>query len=315
MSGSPEADGRPEVLLVAPVLERLDTALDQNYRLHRLYDAADPARLLADVGPRVRAAVVTGGSGLPDHLWAALPALELIAVFGVGTDKVDLPQAKARGVAVTITEGVLTEDVADLAMALWLAAVRRIPVEDRYVRDGAWERGDPLPLTGSATGSRVGILGLGAIGQAIAVRAAPFARSIAYHSRKPVEGSAYTYFDTAEGLARESDVLFVSVSGGPHSRNLVDRKVIEALGPAGILVNIARGLIIDEPEMLAALQEGRLGAAALDVFVDEPHVPAGFMSLDNVVLLPHRGSATQSTRAGMADSVLNSVNAHFAGRP
>jgi lactate dehydrogenase-like 2-hydroxyacid dehydrogenase len=302
---------KPDLLLTQSLSAALEQALDEAYTVYRLHKQTDPDALLDEVGARVRAVVTGGQTGLPAAVWDRLPALEIIAVHGVGLDAVDLDRAAATGVKVTTTPGVLTDDVADLAIGLWLSLSRRMMTGDRYVREGRWPRHEALPLTARASGRRIGILGLGQIGHAIAARAAPFAAQIAYHSRRPVEGAAYAYADSAVALAARSDVLFVATAGGAGSQELVDAGVLEALGPEGLLINIARGSVVDEVALVAALEAGTIGGAGLDVFVDEPNVPAALLDRDNVVLQPHRGSATAEARAAMGALVLENLAAHF----
>jgi lactate dehydrogenase-like 2-hydroxyacid dehydrogenase len=217
---------------------------------------------------------------------AAMPRLGIVAVNGIGTDAVDLDYARSRGIRVTTTPDVLTDDVADLAMALLLATSRQLCVGDRYVRQGLWGK-QGLPLARKASGKKLGILGLGRIGRAIP--------------------------DLVE-LARWADILVVAASGGMQSRGIVNAAVLDALGPEGMLVNVARGSIVDEPALVAALEQKRLGAAGLDVFVDEPRVPEALWRMENVVLQPHRASATVETRLAMGELVLENLAAHFAGR-
>jgi lactate dehydrogenase-like 2-hydroxyacid dehydrogenase len=295
----------------APVLQQ---ALDATYQVHRLDLAPDPQALLAEVGPAIRAVVTTGAGGVAKAVVEALPGLELIAIRGVGTDKVDLEHARQRGVRVTTTPGVLTEDVADLAWALLLAASRRVCVADRFVRAGLWPT-QALPLARRVSGKRAGILGLGSIGQAIARRALGFGMSVAYTGRAPRPGVPYPFIASLVELAEASDVLFVAASGNPGTAGIVNAEVLDALGPDGILVNIARGSIIDEAALVEALRSGRIGAAGLDVFQREPQVPEALLTLDNVVLQPHLGSATAECRLDMGNLVLANLEAHFAGRP
>ena len=290
------------MLLKHPALSCLDHIGD-------LYD------LRMEPGPGIRAAI-SGGNGIDAATMDAAPDLEMVALVVVGYDRVDLAHARARGIAVTNTPDVLTDDVADLAIGLMIAVARRLPAQDLYVRQGRWVREGLPPLTRRASGRKIGILGLGRIGQAIAARAQPFASEIGYFSRKPrSEGADYLYFDDVVSLAQWADTLIVAVSGGPATAGLVDKKVIEALGPDGILVNIARGSVVDEPELVAALRDKRLGAAGLDVFADEPNVPEALLGLDNVVLIPHQGSATTETRQAMADLALANLDAFFEGKP
>jgi hydroxypyruvate reductase len=263
----------------------------------------------------IRGVVTTGARGIAAAEIDALPALGVIAVHGVGYDKVDLPRAKARGIAVANTPDVLTDDVADLTIALMLAAVRRVPLYDRFVRDGRWPAEGSPPLTGKFTGCRVGLIGMGRIGKAIAERLVPFRVEIAYHSRHARTELPWRHEPLAHSLAEWCDMLVLAVPGGAETDNLVDAAMIDALGPRGILVNISRGSIVDEPALVAALVDGRLGGAALDVFVDEPNVPQALLQLDNVVLQPHRGSATVETRAAMTDLVIANLAAFYAGEP
>jgi lactate dehydrogenase-like 2-hydroxyacid dehydrogenase len=216
---------------------------------------------------------------------------------------------------VSNTPDVLTEDVADLSVGLLYATVRNIAANDRMVRSGAWTRGEKPQLSGSVTGRRVGILGLGRIGRAIARRLEPVASEIIYHNRRPVTGVTYRYVADIVDFARESDAIIVATSGGPEAQGLVDAAVLDALGPQGVLVNISRGSVVDEDALVAALAERRIGGAGLDVFVNEPHVPEALFAMDHVVLQPHQGSATESTRKAMADLVLANLDAWAAGEP
>ncbi|PVM81177.1 2-hydroxyacid dehydrogenase [Caulobacter radicis] len=300
---------KPDVLQLKALSPQLEAGLEAAYTVHRPYRAADPDALIGEVAGKVRAVVTGGDLGVPAELWDRLSALEIVAVHGVGLDKVDLDIATARGVSVTTTPGVLTQDVAELAIGLWLSLSRRMVSADRYVREGRWPRGERLPLARRATGRTVGILGLGQIGRAIADMAAPFAGQIAYHSRRPVEGVPYAYHASPLDLARAVDVLFLVTPGdaGP----LVDAAVLKALGPDGLLVNVARGSVVDEAALVAALADGTIAGAGLDVFEDEPNAPAALLAMDNVVLQPHRGSATEEARSAMAALVLENLERHF----
>lgn len=277
--------------------------------LNGLYDLRDTP------GPGIRTVVTGGAEGIDAATIDALPDLALIAVCAVGYDKVDVAHARSRGIAVTNTPDVLTDDTADMAIALMYAVFRRIPQYDRYVRAGAWTAKGAPPLGRKLSGKRVGILGLGRIGSAIARRCVPFAGEIAYHSRRPVAGVPYRYAPDVRSLAASVDILVIAVSGGADSANIVDAAVLDALGPDGTLINIARGSVVDETALVTALAEGRLGAAGLDVFAHEPHVPEALLALDNVVLAPHQGSATVETRRAMADLVLANLHAFYAERP
>lgn len=306
-------DVKPDLLLIEPMTPDVETKLDAAYQVHRLFEASDPTTFVRQIGKRVRAIVSGGRTGAGNALVDALPALEIIAINGIGTDAVDLAYARARSVRVTTTPDVLTDDVADMAWALLLATARRICTNDRFVRAGHWIGGHP-PLGTKVTSKALGIVGLGRVGQAIAHRAAGFDMSISYSNPHPVPGVGYRYAPSLEDLARESDFLIVAASGGPQTRGIINRSVLEALGPTGILINVARGSVIDEPALVAALAEGRLGGAGLDVFAHEPEVSQTLWTMDNVVLQPHQASATVETRHAMADLVLGNLAAHFAGK-
>ena len=304
---------KPEILLIEPMMPEVEAQLDAAYQVHRLFAQSNPSALIAEVGPRIRAIVTGGGHGASNELIDALPALEIIAINGIGTDAVDLERARARGVRVTTTPDVLTDDVADMAIALMLAVARRLCPGDRFVREGRWPGGH-VPLGRKLTGKRLGILGLGRVGRAIARRVEGFAMAIAYTDLRPVEGVAYHYHPTLEALAHESDFLAVAAAGGPGSRGIVNAAVLDALGPNGVLVNVARGSVVDEPALVAALSAGRLGGAGLDVFAHEPEVPSALRQMENVVVEPHQASATVETRRAMAELVLRNLEAQFAGR-
>jgi hydroxypyruvate reductase len=238
----------------------------------------------------------------------------MVAVFGVGYDGVDTEAASRRGIPVSHTPDVLTDDVADLALALLLAAARRLLPADRFLRAGRWGR-EALPFATRVSGARLGIVGLGRIGQAIARRAEAFGMHIAYTGRTVKAGVAYAYYPNPQALAAEVDMLVVSTTGGAATRGLIDAAVLEALGPRGILVNIARGSVVDEEALVAALKSGVIAGAGLDVFAHEPHVPAALLEMDNVVLTPHMASATLETRTAMADLVMANLHAHFKAQP
>lgn len=290
------------------------TALEQRFAVHGLPVGADPATL-PPAARYARALVSFGGAGASAAVMDAFPALEIIALFSVGYDKVDIDHARMRGIRVSNTPDVLTDDVADFAIGLLYATVRNIAANDRLIRSGAWERGAVPALSGRVTGKRIGILGLGRIGRAIAIRLEPVASRIMYHNRREVADCGYRYVADPVTLARESDILIVATSGGPEATSLVDAATIEALGPKGVIINISRGAVIDEPAMVTALEQGRIGGAGLDVFAHEPHVPPALLTMDNVVLQPHQASATVETRTAMADLVLANLDAHFAGQP
>jgi lactate dehydrogenase-like 2-hydroxyacid dehydrogenase len=242
----------------------------------------------------------------------ALPKLEIVSVMGVGVDAVDLAQARARGIAVTNTPDVLNDDVADLGIALLLMTARHLALSDRYVRDGRWKRLGNQALATKVSGKRLGIVGMGRIGKVVARRAAAFDMDISYHARNQAD-VPYRYMPDLVAMARAVDFMIVIVPGGPATKGLIGAEVIAALGPQGILVNVSRGSVVDEPALVAALVSGALGGAGLDVFADEPNVPEALLGLDNVVLAPHVGSGTNETRGAMADLVVNNLRAHLSG--
>ncbi|HUN94424.1 MAG TPA: 2-hydroxyacid dehydrogenase [Burkholderiaceae bacterium] len=301
------------LLQLCPLLPALQRELESRYEVLRAFD--DPAReaVAAARGGELRAVVTGGHVGIPSALLQRLPALQLVAINGVGYDKVDLELARSRGVRVTNTPDVLTDDVADLAVGLVIALLRRIPQGDAHVRAGRWPSGE-LPLARKVSSQRFGIFGLGRIGNAIARRLQGFGVAIAYAGRAP-QAVPYRYVETLAQLAAESDVLIIAAAAGPSTRGIVGRDILERLGPRGALVNVARGSIVDEDELVAALSDGRLGGAALDVFANEPDVPAALRALPNVVMTPHVASATTETREAMAALVLRNLEAHFAGLP
>lgn len=307
------AAGSP-VLLLAPLYPPTQAELEAGHRVVRLWEAADAGAQLDAIAADCRVAVTHSGRGIDRATIARLPRLELVANFGVGVDAIDLDACRSRGIAVTNTPDVLTEDVADLALALLLAAVRRIPQGDRFVREGRWAKG-PMGLTQSLQRRKVGIVGLGRIGAAIARRCAAFNTEPGYFGPRRKAGVDYRYFDDIVALARWADVLVAACPGGPDTARLVSRTALEALGPEGVFVNIARGSVVDQPALVELLAAGRLGGAGLDVFDDEPNVPPELLALDNVVLQPHQGSATHPTRAAMGRLVLDNVAAWAAGRP
>jgi hydroxypyruvate reductase len=309
MPGSEKVEVLTAARLWPPMMEALHGAFQVHDRTHQ----SDAAAFLA-AAPRIRAIAASGESKVPRELIGQLPKLEIISVFGVGYDGIDVGAARERGIAVTHTPNVLNDEVADLAIALVLAVSRRLVEADRYVRSGQWAKG-PMPLARKVSGARMGIVGLGRIGMAIAKRAEAFGMTIAYTSRNAKAEAPYRYFPSAEALAAEVDFLVVITPGGAGTRKLIDAKVLAALGKKGYLVNVARGSVVDEQALVEALQNGTIAGAGLDVFENEPQVPSALLALDNVVLTPHVGSATWQTRQAMADLAFGNLEAHFAGRP
>ena len=310
----PVATPEIDVLAVAKLSPLLAPQLAAAYRVHDRLHESD-AEAFGAVAPRIRGIAASGESKVGAELIARLPALEIISVMGVGYDGIDVGAAKARGIQVTHTPNVLNDDVADLAIGLMLCAARQLPAADRYVRSGQWAAAGPMPLARKMSGARLGLVGMGRIGQAIARRASAFGMDIAYTARSARPGVPYRYLPTATALAAESDFLVVITPGGAGTRKLIDAEVLAALGSDGILVNVARGSVVDEAALIDALEQGVIAGAGLDVFENEPHVPARLLALPHVVLAPHIGSATGQTRQAMADLAAANLAAHFAGRP
>lgn len=303
---------RVDILLPVRTRPSLMNALEQSYRVHRAWEAEDPQAFIDQVAPRVRGLVVNGGPA-DEALMRRLPRLELIASYGVGYDGVDARAAARRGVVVTNTPGVLTEEVADLCVGLLLATIRELPQADRHVRSGQW-RTRGFPTTASLRGRTVGIFGLGNIGRAIARRLEGFGVPICYCGRSRQDGVSYIYESDLVKLAQRVDTLICAVPGTPATRHAVNAEVFQALGAEGIFVNIGRGSTVDERALIAALESRTILAAGLDVFETEPHVPEKLLTMDNVVLLPHVGSGSTVTQEAIARLVLENVVSWFEGR-
>ncbi|KAL8458278.1 hypothetical protein ACS0TY_035958 [Phlomoides rotata] len=302
------------VLMMCPMNNYLEQELDKRFKLFRYWTQPRQREFLTQQADSIRAVVGNATAGADAELIGALPKLEIVSSFSVGLDKVDLIKCKEKGIRVSNTPDVLTDDVADLAIGLMLAVMRRICECDKYVRSGAWKSGD-FKLTSRFSGKRIGIIGLGRIGLAIAKRAEAFDCPISYHSRSEKPNTSYKYYASVVELASNCDILVVACALTPETKHIVNREVIDAVGPNGVLINIGRGPHVDEPELVSALVEGRLGGAGLDVFEKEPQVPEQLFGLENVVLLPHVGSGTEETRIAMADLVLGNLEAHFSNKP
>lgn len=306
------ATEKPAVLVVWPNRPKAMAELEASYRLVHLWQATEPEALLEAEGRAIRAIVTTGERGASARLMDRLPGLEIVACFGVGYDGIDVEACKARGVRVTNTPDVLSRDVADMGLGLILMTLRRMAEADRFVRAGKWLEGSH-PLGTCTAGKKLGILGMGRIGLELAKRGQVLDMLVGYHNRKERADVELPWFASAVELARWADVLAVACPGGTATRNLVDAEVLEALGPEGWLVNIARGSVVDEPALVKALQEGKIKGAGLDVFADEPRVPEVLLGMENVVLQPHNASATEETRDAMAGLVVANLAAHFRG--
>lgn len=304
-----------ELLLTTRIPSPAMEMLEADYLCHRLYEAPDRARLLAEVGPRVRGIASFAHGGVDAALIAALPKLEIISHYGDGTEKIDLVAARERGVVVANVVGLVEACVADTAIALMLNVMRRFVYADRFVRTGLWTAPGTFPPATSIGGKTLGVLGLGGIGIEVARRAEAFGMTVRYHNRKPREGVGYPWDPDPVSLARHSDVLVVAVPGGPATERLVDAAVLDALGPRGYVINVARGSVIDEPLMIDYLQQGRLAGAGLDTMQNEPRIDPRLVGMESVVLSPHAGTYTVETRRAMADRQLENLRRHFAGQP
>lgn len=308
---------KPEILQLSPILiPSISHRLDELYTVHRLFEQNDKDGYIRTVGPAIRGVISGGHTGISNALMAQLPNLKVVAINGVGTDAVDLAYARERGIAVTATFGALTEDVADLAIGLLIATCRGICAGDRIVREGGWAKNPhpgAIPLSRRFSGMRVGIVGMGRVGRAVAQRAAAFGCPVAYTDLQRMDDVAHPFFANPVALARDSDAL-VLAAAADKAEGIIDAEVLDALGKGGFLVNIARGKLVNEPDLVAALQEGRIAGAGLDVFVDEPHVPAPLRAMDQVVLQAHRASATIETRTAMGEMVLASLAQALAGQ-
>ncbi len=304
---------KPDVLIRSAIRPNQMQALEQAFTLHRLDKAADPAAFLTEVGPRIRGVVTNGGAAVGRDIIDHLPAVEIVATSSVGTDHLDLAAFAERGVVATNTPEVLNDDVADLALGLILTTHRRMIEADAWVRSRDWANEGAFPLTTALAHRRLGIVGLGGIGMAVAERAEAFKMEIGYTARGPKDVS-YQHFDSPMTLAEWSDILVLCVPGSPETAGLVDAEVLNALGPGGILINIARGSVVDEPALVTALRDGLIAGAGLDVFADEPSPPTELLDLANVVLSPHHASGTVRTRDRMAQLVVDNLLNWFSDR-
>lgn len=307
---------RPEILQMGSYPLWDQEPLEEAYTVRRYFEASDKARFLADHGPDIRAIVTRGDLGASRAVIEACPALEVISVYGVGFDAVDLDACRERGIKVSNTPDVLTDDVADLAVAMMLAQARSVPGAETWVRSGDWAAKGSFALQTRVSGRRAGVLGLGRIGMEVARRLRGFGMDIAYSARGPKAGAEdFNYIPDALELARHSDFLFVTLAASAETRHIVNADVIAAVGPQGMIINVSRAANIDEIALLDALETKALGSAALDVFEGEPQINPRFLALDNVLLQPHQGSATHETRRAMGQLVRDNLACHFAGKP
>ena len=305
---------RTDILMTAPMMPIVIEALDKAVTLHRLWEQTDKEAFLKEFGPRIRGVATSTLFGRVDaSLLDRLPNVEIVSSFGVGYDNVDAAEAARRNIVVTNTPGVLDDEVADLTLGLLLATLRKIPQADRYLREGQWLRAS-FPLSATLRERKIGIVGLGRIGKAIARRLSGFDVSIAYHGRTQQDDVAYAYYPTVTGLAEACDVLIVITPGGASTRHLIDADVLKALGPTGVLINVARGTVVDEQALIHALKSGTILSAGLDVYEDEPRVPQELIDLEHVVLLPHIASASVHTRNAMGKLVADNLISWFDGK-
>ncbi|MFA3779648.1 2-hydroxyacid dehydrogenase [Yersinia sp. 1652 StPb PI] len=305
-------NSKQAVLIIAPVMDYLTEKLEQTFTVHKLFQVTDHAEFFAEQGQNIKGIVTRGDIGVSNEVLALLPEVQIISIFGVGTDAVDLATTHERNIIVTTTPGVLTDDVADTALGLIIATSRRLCLADKFLRAGQWPH-STLPLSSKVTGKRLGVFGMGQIGQAIARRAAGFDMQIAYTDKAHNETLPYQYVPDLMSLASQSDILVVAISGGKDSAGLVNNTVFAAMPNHAILINIARGSMVNQDDLILALQQQNIGGAGLDVFADEPNVPLALIEMDNVVLLPHIASATTETRIQMSDIVFSNILAHFSG--
>lgn len=303
-----------DILMIGPYPEWDLADLEARYRVHKLWEAVDRDGYIAERSENVRAIATRGELGASARLMSKLPRLEIVACYGVGTDAIDLEYARKRGIRVTNTPDVLTEDVADLGIGLALAVCREIPRADAYVREGNW-RTSNMHLVTRFHGKKVGIVGMGRVGTALARRAVAFGCGISYFDIAPRTDLPYPFVADLVELARSSDFLIVTLSGGKKTKNSINSEVLHALGPDGFLINISRGSTVDEAALLEALENNTIKGAGLDVFCNEPDIDQRFLSLTNVVLQPHHASGTVETRKAMGQLVRENLAAHFSGRP
>jgi lactate dehydrogenase-like 2-hydroxyacid dehydrogenase len=299
------------LLVIGEITTEMRDRLEDRFDLHDAHRIDDMTSFLGGKGDTVGYVLTDGHYGVPEDWMDAMPNLALISNYGVGYDAIDVDLSVSRGILVTHTPQVLNDEVATTALMFMLASYRNFLASDAYVRAGRWPEEGQMTLSRSADNRRVGILGLGRIGLALARKLEPFHADIAYHNRTPRD-VPYRYYDDLAEMAAACEVLFVVTPGGADTRGIVNRKVLDALGPEGLLVNVSRGSVVDEPALVAALQEGRLGAAGLDVFADEPNVPEALFTMPNVVLTPHIGSATFETRSAMGNLVVDNLLQHLA---
>jgi lactate dehydrogenase-like 2-hydroxyacid dehydrogenase len=304
---------RADILLPGPMMPFVEEQLDALFRVHRLAKAGDRDKLIAEIGPRVRGIAYASHALIDGAFMQRFPKLEIVSSFGVGYDSVDAKWAGAHNVIVTNTPDVLNDEVADTAVALLLMTVRELSQSERYLRAGKWLE-KPYPLSATLRDRTIGMVGMGRIGKAIARRLEAFGMPIVYHARRAAEGVPYKHYPELVAMARDVDVLLVIVPGGAATRNLINAQVLKALGPDGVLINMARGSVVDEPALIEALRNKTIKSAGLDVYADEPRVPKELIEMEHIVLLPHVGSGSVHTRRAMGQLVVDNLKSWFAGK-
>jgi lactate dehydrogenase-like 2-hydroxyacid dehydrogenase len=306
---------KAEILLIGATKPVIVGGLEPSFIVHKLIEAKDQEAFLKEIAPRIRGiAVAYTANKIDGAFMSRFPKLEIVSSFGVGYDHVDAKWAGQHGIVVTNTPEVLNEEVADTALGLLLCTLREFPQAERYLRAGKWPQGG-YPLTrATLRGRTVGVVGMGRIGKAIGRRLEAFGVPVVYHSRNPQEGVTYKYYPNLLDMARDVDTLMVIVPGGAATKNLINAEVLKALGPNGVLINMARGSVVDEPALIQALKDRTILSAGLDVFVNEPQVPQELIGMDHIVLFPHLGSASAATRQAMDQLVVDNLKAWFAGK-
>ncbi len=303
------------LLLMGPLFEATMTELEAHYDVHRFWESSDQTALLASIAARCVGVVTDGGRGVPNEVLKQLPNVKIVSVFGVGVDAIDLDYCENAGIAVGNTPDVLSDDVADLAVALALASCRQLVTGDQYVRNGLWSKQGAMPLTTRMMGKAAGIYGMGSIGSCLAKRLNAFDMPVSYCNRSKKESSPYKFVASLEQLASESDFLFITAAATPETIGKVDQSILEALGKNGYLINVSRGTLVDEPVLLDYLVNQKIAGAGLDVFHNEPEISTALLGLDNVVLQPHNASGTSETRKAMGDLMLENLSNHLVGQP
>ncbi len=303
------------ILLMGPLFDATMQQLESNYTVHRYWESSDADTLLASIAEECVGVVTDGGKGVSNDILQKLPNAKVVSVFGVGVDAIDLDYCKNNGIKVGNTPDVLSDDVADLAVALALASCRQIVTGDQYARRGDWSSKGAMPLTTRMMGKKAGIFGMGSIGECLAKRLNGFDMQVSYCNRSPKAKSPYEFIDNLETLASQCEFLFITAAATATSTGAVNAKVLDALGPSGYLINVSRGTLVDEPALVDYLSEGKIAGAGLDVFLNEPTIPDALTQLDNVVLQPHNASGTWETRKAMGDLMLENLGCHFDNKP